>query len=108
MTFTNQCANQSFPFLSTTINDQHIQPSSIFQESKEYILSLYDFTEYLILVVDVISVVKKLASIVGNVFRGWHQEVDRYKSVVNYTKAMTGKILYAYEESLERATTIGK
>jgi len=32
MTFTNQCANQSFPFLSTTINDQHIQPSSIFQE----------------------------------------------------------------------------
>ncbi|CAF4114349.1 unnamed protein product, partial [Rotaria sordida] len=33
MTFADRCANQYFPFLSTTINDQHIQPSSILHES---------------------------------------------------------------------------
>ncbi|CAF4346622.1 unnamed protein product, partial [Rotaria sp. Silwood2] len=44
---------------------------------------------------------------VGNAFRGWHQEeVDRYNSVVNNSKAMAGKMLHGYEESLERAKSI--
>jgi F-type H+-transporting ATPase subunit b len=46
---------------------------------------------------------------VGDVFRGWHQdEVDRYNSVVNNSKAMAGKMLHGYEESLNRAKGIGK
>jgi hypothetical protein len=45
---------------------------------------------------------------VGDVFRGWHQEeVDRYNSVVHTTKAMAGKMLHGYEESLARAKGIG-
>ncbi len=46
---------------------------------------------------------------VGDVFRGWHQEeVDRYTSVVNNSKAMAGKMLHGYEESLERAKNVGQ
>ena len=46
---------------------------------------------------------------VGNVFRCWHQEeVDRYNSVVNTSKAMAGKMLNDYEESLARAKDIGQ
>ena len=46
---------------------------------------------------------------VGDVFRGWHQEeVDRYNSVVNTSKAMAGKMLHGYEESLARAKGIGQ
>ena len=46
---------------------------------------------------------------VGDVFQGWHQEeVDRYNSVVNTSKAMAGKMLHGYEESLARAKGIGQ
>jgi F-type H+-transporting ATPase subunit b len=77
--------------------------------SKEYIVLWYDFTEYLILAAAVITVVKKLGPMVGDVFRGWHQdEVNRYNSVVNNSKAMAGKMLHGYEESLDRAKGIGK
>jgi hypothetical protein len=45
---------------------------------------------------------------VGDVFRGWHQEeVDRYTTVVQNSKAMAGKMLHGYEESLARAKNIG-
>ncbi|CAF1583043.1 unnamed protein product [Rotaria magnacalcarata] len=75
--------------------------------SKEYIVLWYDFTEYLILAAAVITVVKKLGPTVGDTFRGWHQdEVGRYNSVVSNSKAMAGKMLHAYEESLERAKSI--
>jgi len=81
----------------------------IYGFSKEYIVLWYDFTEYLILAAAVITVVKKLGPFVGDVFRGWHQEeVDRYNSVVNNSKAMAGKMLHSYEESLDRAKGIGK
>ncbi|CAF4301832.1 unnamed protein product [Rotaria sp. Silwood2] len=81
----------------------------IYGFSKEYIVLWYDFTEYLILAAAVITVVKKLGPSVGNAFRGWHlEEVDRYNSVVNNSKAMAGKMLHSYEESLERAGSIGK
>ncbi|CAF0870240.1 unnamed protein product [Rotaria sp. Silwood1] len=81
----------------------------IYGFSKEYIVLWYDFTEYLILAAAVITVVKKLGPSVGDAFRGWQQEeVDRYNSVVNNSKAMAGKMLHSYEESLERAKTIGK
>ncbi|CAF1413971.1 unnamed protein product [Adineta ricciae] len=76
---------------------------------KEYIVLWYDFTEYLILAAAVITVVKKLGPTVGDVFRGWHQEeVDRYTSVVQNSKAMAGKMLHGYEESLERAKGVGQ
>jgi F-type H+-transporting ATPase subunit b len=46
---------------------------------------------------------------VGDVFQSWHQEeVDRYNSVVNTSKAMAGKMLHGYEESLARAKGIGQ
>jgi len=46
---------------------------------------------------------------VGDVFRGWHEEeVNRYTSVVHNSKAMAGKILHAYEESLARAKGVGQ
>jgi F-type H+-transporting ATPase subunit b len=46
---------------------------------------------------------------VGDVFRGWHEEeVNRYTSVVNNSKAMAGKMLHGYEESLTRAKSIGQ
>ncbi|CAF1085919.1 unnamed protein product [Rotaria sordida] len=62
--------------------------------SKEYIVLWYDFTEYIILAAAVIIVVKKLDPSIGNVFRDWHQEeVDRYNSVVNNSKAMAGQNL---------------
>ncbi|CAF1593608.1 unnamed protein product [Rotaria sp. Silwood1] len=81
----------------------------IYGFSKEYIVLWYDFTEYLILAAAVITVVKKLGPSVGDAFRGWHQEeVDRYNSVVNNSKSMAGKMLHAYEESLERAKNIGQ
>ncbi|CAF1359056.1 unnamed protein product [Adineta ricciae] len=77
--------------------------------SKEYIVLWYDFTEYIILAAAVITVVKKIGPMVSDVFRGWHQaEVDRYTSVVNNSKAMAGKMLHGYEESLERARHISK
>jgi F-type H+-transporting ATPase subunit b len=77
--------------------------------SKEYIVLWYDFTEYLILAAAVITVVKKVGPMVGDVFRGWHQEeVDRYTSVVNNSKAMAGKMLHGYEESLARAKNVGQ
>jgi F-type H+-transporting ATPase subunit b len=77
--------------------------------SKEYIVLWYDFTEYLILAAAVITVVKKIGPMVGDTFRGWHQEeVDRYTSVVQNSKAMAGKILHGYEESLARAKGIGQ
>jgi len=80
----------------------------IYGFSKEYIVLWYDFTEYLILAIAVITVVKNLGPIVGDAFRGWHQEeVDRYTSVVNNSKAMAGKMLHGYEESLARAKGIG-
>ncbi|CAF3817576.1 unnamed protein product, partial [Rotaria magnacalcarata] len=48
-----------------------------------------------------------LGPTVGDTFRGWHQdEVGRYNSVVSNSKAMAGKMLHAYEESLERAKSI--
>ncbi|CAF3068535.1 unnamed protein product [Rotaria socialis] len=76
--------------------------------SKEYIVLWYDFTEYLILAAAVITVVKKLGPSISDAFRGWHQdEVGRYNSVVNNSKAMAGKMLHSYEESLERAKSIG-
>ncbi|CAF0863118.1 unnamed protein product [Adineta steineri] len=81
----------------------------IYGFSKEYIVLWYDFTEYLILAAAVITVVKKVGPMVGDIFRGWHQEeVDRYTSVVNNSKAMAGKMLHGYEESLERAKSVGK
>jgi hypothetical protein len=44
----------------------------------------------------------------SDVFRGWQQEeVDRYNAVVKTSKAMAGKALHGYEESLERAKSIG-
>ena len=50
----------------------------------------------------------RLGPTVGDVFRGWHQEeVDRYSSVVQSSKAMAGKSLHLYEEALERAKNIG-
>jgi len=77
--------------------------------SKEYIVLWYDFTEYLILAAAVITVVKKMGPMVGDVFRGWHkEEVERYNSVVNNSKAMAGKMLHAYEESLLRAKSVGQ
>jgi F-type H+-transporting ATPase subunit b len=46
---------------------------------------------------------------VGDVFRGWQEEeVNRYTSVVNNSKAMAGKMLHGYEESLTRAKSIGQ
>lgn len=46
---------------------------------------------------------------VGDVFRDWHQEeVGRYNSVVQTSKALAGKSLHAYEEALERAKNIGQ
>jgi len=81
----------------------------IYGFSKEYIVLWYDFTEYLILAAAVIAVVKKLGPFVGDTFRGWHQEeVDRYTSVVSNSKAMAGKMLHGYEESLSRAKGIGQ
>jgi F-type H+-transporting ATPase subunit b len=81
----------------------------IYGFSKEYIVLWYDFTEYLILAAAVITVVKKLGPLVGDVFRGWYQEeVDRYTSVVQNSKAMAGKMLHGYEESLTRAKSIGQ
>jgi len=81
----------------------------IYGFSKEYIVLWYDFTEYLILAAAVITVVKNVGPSVGDVFRGWHQEeVDRYNSVVNNSKAMAGKMLHGYEESLARAKGIGQ
>ncbi|CAF1343128.1 unnamed protein product [Adineta ricciae] len=75
---------------------------------KEYIVLWYDFTEYLILAAAVITVVKKIGPMVGEVFQGWHkEEVNRYTSVVQNSKAMAGKMLHGYEESLERAKNIG-
>ncbi|CAF1129113.1 unnamed protein product [Rotaria sordida] len=60
----------------------------IYGFKKEYIVLWYDFTEYLILAIAVIAVVKKLGPIVGDTFRGWHkEEVDRYTSIVNKSKA---------------------
>jgi F-type H+-transporting ATPase subunit b len=51
----------------------------------------------------------RLGPLVGDVFRGWHQEeVDRYTSVVHNSKAMAGKMLHGYEESLTRAKSIGQ
>ena len=45
----------------------------------------------------------------SDVFRGWHkEEVDRYASVVNNSKAMAGKMLHGYEESLTRAKGVGQ
>lgn len=45
---------------------------------------------------------------VGDVFRGWNkEEVDRYTSVINNSKAMAGKMLHGYEDSLTRAKNIG-
>jgi F-type H+-transporting ATPase subunit b len=50
----------------------------------------------------------RLGPFIGDVFRGWHQEeVDRYTSVVHNSKAMAGKMLHGYEESLARAKGIG-
>ena len=50
----------------------------------------------------------RLGPFVGDTFRGWHQEeVDRYNTVVQTSKAMAGKTLHAYENSLERAKNIG-
>jgi F-type H+-transporting ATPase subunit b len=50
----------------------------------------------------------RLGPMVGDVFRGWHQEeVDRYTSVVQNSKAIAGKTLHSYEESLARAKNIG-
>lgn len=50
----------------------------------------------------------RVGPMVGDVFRGWHQEeVDRYTSVVTQSKAMAGKTLHGYEESLSRAKNIG-
>jgi hypothetical protein len=50
----------------------------------------------------------RVGPIVGDVFRGWHQEeVNRYTSVVHNSKAMAGKMLHGYEESLERAKNVG-
>ncbi|CAF0871041.1 unnamed protein product [Adineta ricciae] len=80
----------------------------IYGFSKEYIVLWYDFTEYIILAAAVMTVVKKIGPMVGDVFRGWHQdEVNRYTSVVQNSKAMAGKMLHGYEESLERAKNIG-
>jgi F-type H+-transporting ATPase subunit b len=51
----------------------------------------------------------RLGPLVGDVFRGWYQEeVDRYTSVVQNSKAMAGKMLHGYEESLTRAKSIGQ
>jgi F-type H+-transporting ATPase subunit b len=56
-----------------------------------------------------INYICRLGPMVGDVFRGWHQEeVDRYNSVVNNSKAMAGKMLHGYEESLARAKGIGQ
>jgi len=77
--------------------------------SKELIVLWYDFTEYIILAAAVITVVKKVGPFIGDVFRGWQQEeVDRYTSVVNNSKAMAGKALHSYEDSLARAKGIGQ
>src|ERR1700733_13524041 len=51
----------------------------------------------------------RFGPIVGDTFPGWYQEeVDRYTSVINNSKAMAGKMLHAYEESLARAKGIGQ
>ena len=53
-------------------------------------------------------IICRLGPFIGDVFRGWHQEeVDRYTSVVQNSKAMAGKALHSYEESLGRAKNIG-
>ena len=50
----------------------------------------------------------RIGPTVGDVFQGWHkEEVNRYTSVVQNSKAMAGKMLHGYEESLERAKNIG-
>jgi F-type H+-transporting ATPase subunit b len=51
----------------------------------------------------------RLGPFIGDTFRGWYQEeVDRYTSVVHNSKAMAGKALHGYEESLARAKGIGQ
>jgi F-type H+-transporting ATPase subunit b len=80
----------------------------IYGFSKEWIVLWYDFSEYLILAAAVITVVKKLGPVVGDVFRGWHkEEVDRYTSVVQNSKALAGKMLHHYEQALDRAQSVG-
>lgn len=79
----------------------------IYGFSKEHIVLWYDFTEYLILAAAVVTVVKKVGPTVGDVFRGWYQDdVSRYNSIVQTSKALAGKSLHSYEESLERARNV--
>ena len=49
-----------------------------------------------------------MGPIVGDAFRGWQQEeADRYTTVLKNSKAMAGKMLHGYEDSLTRAKGIG-